>query len=422
MNQENKANENEEEPGSLSVVNDASEGISVTSGDALDLSEYDVVAVPIDSDRAKATLDGLAPLAATIADAAGQWNQALVKFPKGYGWGDTTLRKTPGFEGWKQAGIYKGKGYKGQAAIRQAKLQPTAFANLALQGAAIVVGQAYMTEINEQLGEIQEGIASIQRDMQLEREAKLEAQFDKLREYVSCYGEIAEDPERRQAALNGIESIEIDALSAWKFQVKSMRSLRESMDGRPMDERAVAARVGEFRQRDRGAAAAFILCAAAEQTSMQYSQDFGPDRLERERGKARKRLAEYDEVRSAVQGALRKGIKHMRGDLIAFPRATDDGYKKQNPVFDALHGVGSLLDRRTPLALYKEGRKQADSKRKNLDEAVSIKNPVKDLADAETSAIDRVDFAYNKADALLLDENGIRFLKEKGEGGKAEDK
>jgi hypothetical protein len=77
-----------------------------------------------------------------------------------------TPRKAAEFKGYMQAGIEKGKdGYQGQIAARQAKLQPAAVANLVLQGAALAVGQAYMTEINDQLGEIQEGIAAIQGDM-----------------------------------------------------------------------------------------------------------------------------------------------------------------------------------------------------------------------------------------------------------------
>lgn len=140
--------------------------ISVTSGDDLELSEYDAVALPLDLKRAKAMVKGLVPLAGAAVDTAEQWNQALVKFPKNYGWADMTPRKAAEFKGYMQAGIEKGKdGYQGQIAVRQAKLQPAAVANLVLQGAALAVGQAYMTEINDQLGEIQEGIAAIQGDM-----------------------------------------------------------------------------------------------------------------------------------------------------------------------------------------------------------------------------------------------------------------
>ena len=421
MNQEDKANKNDEEPGSLSVGNGPSKNISVTSGDALDLSKYDVVAIPIDPERAKATLDSLVPLAGAAADAAGQWNQVLVRFPKGYGWKDTTFRKTPGYKGWKQAGIYKGKGYKGQTAIKQAKLQPAAVANLALQGAAIVVGQAYMTEINEQLGGIQEGVTAIQRDMRAEREAKLEAQLEKLREYVSCYSEIDANPERRQAVLNGIENISVGALEAWKFQVRSLELLGDSLHGGFVDNRTVVSKVDEFRVRDREAAAAYVLCAAAEQVAMQYSQDFSPERLERERDRADRRLEEYAKARSAVQASLNERVNHMVGNIAAIPDEVDDGYERQNPIFDTVHDAAALANRLTPLAVIGEGRRRTKLRKRSLHEAVSEESSVKDAADAEMAAIDRMDFAYNKADAILVDGKGVRFLREKGEDDKKHD-
>lgn len=71
--------------------------------------------------------------------------------------------------------ILKDNKFQSQAAIKQAKLQPAAVGNLALQGAAMVVGQMYMVEINKQLEDVAGGIAAIQEEMRLERESKIEA-------------------------------------------------------------------------------------------------------------------------------------------------------------------------------------------------------------------------------------------------------
>lgn len=107
-------------------------------------------------------LNAMIPAVGSAVDAAAQYGQAIVRFPKGTNWSDLLNRKTPGWEGFKQLGILKDGKFQPQAAIKQAKLQPVAIGNLALQGAAMVVGQAYMVEINKQLDEITEGISSIQ--------------------------------------------------------------------------------------------------------------------------------------------------------------------------------------------------------------------------------------------------------------------
>ena len=46
----------------------------MTSGDDLELSEYDAVALPLDPKRAKAMAKGLVPLAGAAVDTAEQWN------------------------------------------------------------------------------------------------------------------------------------------------------------------------------------------------------------------------------------------------------------------------------------------------------------------------------------------------------------
>ncbi|KXB62962.1 hypothetical protein [Olsenella sp. DNF00959] len=331
-------------------------------------------------------------------------------------------RKAAEFKGYMRAGIEKGKdGYQGQIAVRQAKLQSAAVANLALQGAALAVGQAYMTEINDQLGEIQEGIAAIQRDMRADREAKLEAQFEKLQEYASHYDEIAADPARRQVVLNGIENIGVGTLEGWKFQVKSMELFGGSLHGEFMDDRTVVAKDDEFRLRDREATAAYVLCAAAEQVAVQYSQDFSPERLKMERERANKRLEECNKARSAAQVSLDDRVERMVGNIAAIPEEVDDGYERQNPIFDAVHDAAALANRLTPLVVIGEGRRKTKLRKKDLHEAVSKESPVKDIADAETRVIDRLDFAYNKADSILVDEQGIRFLKKRNTESAAED-
>lgn len=253
------------------------------------------------------------------------------------------------------------------------------------------------------------------------REAKLEVQFEKLQEYASHYDEIAADPARRQAVLNGIEHIGIGALERWEFQAKSMELLGDSLHGEFMDDHTVVAKVDEFRLRGQGGYGRLCPVCCGRAGGHAVSQDFSPERLKMERERANKRLKEYNKARSAAQVSMDDRVERMVGNIAAIPEEVDDGYERQNPIFDAVHDAAALANRLTPLAVIGEGRRQTKLRKKNLYEAVSKESPVKDIADAETRVIDRLDFAYNKADSILVDEQGIRFLKKRNTESAAED-
>lgn len=244
--------EPEEERAKNAIVpTEGNEIVPTLDNEDVDLALYDHVTLDVRAIGGEAYADALIPMAAKATDAAAQWDHAIVRFPEGAGWNDLLNRKTPGWEEWKQLGVLKDGRFQPHAAIRQAKLQPVPVANLALQGAAIVVGQAYMAEISKQLEGIESGIAAIQQEMRLEREADIEARFEKLLEYLSQYDEISTNPEKRQAVHNAIEGICVETLKAWKFQVKAMREFGTRMErSRRLKDDEVRARLHEFQGKE----------------------------------------------------------------------------------------------------------------------------------------------------------------------------
>lgn len=115
-------------------------------------------------ERAGGFIDAMIPVAAAAVDAGAQYGMAVVRFPEGVGWAD--LCKSPR-EGYKLLSNFKDGKFNEMAAIKQAGLQGPAVANLALQGAAVVVGQAYMAQINEQLavlGDLKNRVRLFQED------------------------------------------------------------------------------------------------------------------------------------------------------------------------------------------------------------------------------------------------------------------
>jgi hypothetical protein len=382
------------------------------ASDELNLALYEHVTLESDSIDGGAYADALIPLAGNVADAAGQWNHAVVRFPEGTGWNDLLNRKTPGWEEWKQLGVLKDGKFRPQAAIKQAKLQPVAVANLALQGAAIVVGQAYMAEISKELEGIQSSISAIQEEMRMERESDVEASFELLREYLTLYPQISDNTERRQAIHGAIEGIRKDALAAWGFELKAMHSLDDRLSTpRRMKNDVVSKSISEFRARERDAQAAFQLFVAAEQASMQYDGDFSEERIAFERGRLEKALGEYSEVRGSIQETLSKRIEKISGNLLEIPDAVEDGYEPQNPLLDAAHFVGQNAPRLWIPAMRDEAEQRLGSKKKRWSEVAMASDPIAPVGESRESRLDQMDFIYNRADTIVVNENGVHFIR-----------
>lgn len=407
-----KEHAEESNQGESSIVPQGDLGIvPVGADDCLDLDLYEHVTLPADSANVGPYIDALIPLAGGIADATGQWDQAIVRFPEGTGWNDLLNRKTPGWEDWKQLGILKDGKFQPQAAIRQAKLQPAAVANLALQGAAVIVGQAYIAEISKQIDGIQSSISAIQQEMRMERESNVEASFELLREYLARYDEISENAEKRQAVQGAIEGIKKDALSAWSFELKAMHPLDKQLAApRRMKNEDVLRCITEFRTRERDAQAAFLLLLAADQAGMQYSGDFSENSIAFERDRLQKAVDEYKPVRDSIQVALGKRIDKISGNLLEVPQAADDGYKPINPLFDTVHLVGQNAQRLWLPAMVDEAKNSLDAKKRRLNDAVITDDPIARIAEARNCELDQIEFIYNRADAMLFDEGGVHFV------------
>lgn len=176
-----------------------------------------------------------------------------------------------------------------------------AVANLALQGAAVVVGQAYMAEISSQLEGIQQGIDSILAEMERERRAKLLSNFEMLKRYASMPSEVLEVPEKKQAVFDKIEDIISDANSAWIFQLETIRDRQKQIaKSKRLNKQELENEIGEVADMESKAAAAFQLRAAAEQVAMMYESDHSAQRLAAEQERMQECLPEYTDVRGAL--------------------------------------------------------------------------------------------------------------------------
>ncbi|WP_417178323.1 hypothetical protein [Adlercreutzia equolifaciens] len=389
------------------------------SGSSFDIELYEHASFDEDVIGKTAFVDAVIPAAGAVVDAVAQYGHAIVRFPEGANWGDLLNRKTPGWEGFKQLGILKDGKFQPQAAIKQAKLQPAAIGNLALQGAAMVVGQMYMVEINKQLEEVTSGISAIQEEMRLDRESKIAASMEMLKEYSKDYMIISDDPMRLQAVITQIESIREKARDAWIFQVSMLQSMEKSLrkDGK-LKEGALKKRMVEFAQREKAAHDAFVFLMAAEQVGMQYRQNYSAEQIAKEREYIQARMAEYDEARNAVQGQLNKAIDKLQGGFLAVPDAAENADESLNPLVGFIQNAPNYF----PANMREEAKRQGENKKAKFKKYVFRENPIIGTADSRVANLDNIDFIYNQANVLLIDRNGIHFLRDASSNEGEDDK
>lgn len=394
------------------VPSESAEIVYSNDADDVDLSLYRVVEIDPESVGGRDFFDALIPLAGNVAEAAAQYDHAIVKFPEGIGWNDLLNRKTPGWEQFKQCGGFGKNGkFNPQAAIRQVKVSPAAVANIALQAAAVAVGQAYMTEISERLNGIEEGVSKIQREMKRERDSKIEASFLMLKDYIEHYAEYSELPEKNQAVQNALEGIKRDALAAWSFQIQSLNDLGSQVrKAGKLDSAGARNFLSVLESCDNSAAAVYTVLLMENQAELQYSGAFGPDKLRDAERRAIAYFEEYDKARSDVQEALRRKIGALKGKPFVTPKLENDGYEAKNPVLGAIHNAGRNAGRFLPPTMRAEAKRALSAQKRGLSAAAATVGPLAELTEKRRAELKRQNEIFNEATAIVIDEEKIRLL------------
>ena len=404
--------DSEEEPKPVEaeiIKTDEAELSIIDGGELATLTDGGVKAIakPI-AGRMAGFADAFIPVAAAGADAAAQYGMAIVKFPEGVTWGDLCVRKS---DGWNLLSSFKDGKFNDMAGIKQAALQPTAVANLAMQGAAVAVGAAYMAQISDQLKGIESGIEAIKRELQLERDAKLLSSFDMLQRYSQRFEEYLASPEKKQAALIGIEQSLRDAKEIWRFQLDSIRDLQKEIasDRKPKKDK-ILQYSNRLQEMEKRSAVAFQLCAAVGQMSMRYDDDFSEKRIADERNDLMRLQEEYGNVRGAAYAALNKKALGVGGFPLALADAAENVYTGTNPVANVAFGAHANIARVNPVRMRLKAKENTDAKRAELVDAITCDSKVRIAADSQLETLDEIDFMYNQAESMVLNGDEILFL------------
>lgn len=332
--------------------------------------------------KAAATANMLIPLAANAAQAAGEYGMAVVKFPEGVGWADLCVRHS---DGWNLLSSFKDGKFNDMAAIKQAGLQPAAAANLALQGAAVAVGMAYMNQINDKLDGLQRGIEAIQRDMERERDAELEAAYNALMRLVRKYEEYGASAEKRAAAQQIVEDTLREADKAYQYQLKCIRDLTTEIEGKKkLKEAQIHEEAAKLSSAEARAAVAFQLYIAAQQVGMRLDNNYTEQNIAKDRQLAQEMADAFSICHGEAQIKLSKKVAKIGEKPLALADRIEDDYETANLALGVLHAVGNNAKRVNPVSMHAKAKADISEKRAKLQDEVSTRNTVRELADSTT--------------------------------------
>lgn len=361
------------------------------------------------SGKAAAALDAFVPLATNAAQAASEYGMAVVKFPEGVGWADLCVRNS---DGWNLLSSFDANGnFNAMAAIKQAGVTPAAAANLALQAGAVAVGMVYMNQISSQLESLQSGIRQIFREMERERQARLKAAYDELARLALRQDEYLASPEKRIAAQGIVEDSRRAALEAWNFQLGTLHDYgTELAVKKKLPEEALRGEIARLSSIERGAATAFSLFAISQRVGMSLDNDYAQRRIETDRQTAAKMAEEFDKALVPVEAELDKRIGKIGGLPFLVADAHEDGYERQNPVFDAIHAAGVGLDRVNPVRMMEKAKAESSARKVELRGKMYAGDAVGRAAEGYAGEMAELDFAFNEADALLIGNGQVKAI------------
>ena len=149
---------------------------------------------------------------------------------------------------------------------------------------------------------------------------------------------------------------------------------------------------------------------------MQYDNDFSEKRLNKAKEEVKELIAEFQVVNDDVCRQLRVKIDKVKGlspiavakrrELIEEPANILDGMAKN---------VGEVAERITPIALIDEGKRQKETKKKELLRELSSGDDLEDVLVEHIDRYERLNFMFNEADGLLVSEDEIYFIKKNNE-------
>lgn len=301
-------------------------------------------------------------------------------------------------------GVVKGSNGKiaGQAKLTQAGgISPTQIAGAGLAAAAMVVGQAYMTEISDSLHGIDEKLSKVVSMIADEQKARLMNALDIAKTYSRLYDDYRQKPDALRAARNEIERCYNDVGAVVDWTTLQLGALEGKARDAKASQKELQPIVDELHSYEDQFGLSLRALSALAVTRMYYdgATDERSSLVEQER--ILEKSQGFLKKRAMVAGILEIKIGAMKGAPVALPKGS---------------GKGSLKDlvSVTPRAAAK--RNLLVSKMGMQSDLRAAEANTRDEAQACTDGIKRIAAVSRASRTILTDGDTCWLVSEVDEG------
>lgn len=346
-------------------------------------------------------VDAVLGIASNVLDAVEGANLYKVEVPDGYTLQD--LIKSSKDDGSLRALVKDANGkLNGDVSLRLNGISPAQVASVGLSAAAMVVGQAYMTEISDTLHSIDSKLDSVMAMIAREQKAKVKNAIDIAKTYMQLFEDYQGKPsEALQAARIEIESRYNDIGEVIDWITEQLSDIEKQAREAKPTEKDISALLDELNSYKEQFELCLQALSALALTRMYYdgSVDRRSALVEQQRItlKSQRFLERYQ----IVSGIIELQIGALKGVPVALPQGASE------------KSIFKRLTSQTPRAAAKEQLLVAKTKMQmKLRES---KSELKEHLDDYAAGINRVAFLGEATHTMLMDGTDFYIVEDKKE-------
>lgn len=272
--------------------------------------------------------DSLIGLASDILEAAESSKLFKVEVPDGFNLNDLIASKKG--DGTLRALVRDQKGLNGDVSLRPNAFNPAQLASIGLSAAAMVVGQAYMTEINDKLEKIDEKLDTVVAMMLDDKKAVVTNARDIAKRYAENYDEYQKKPPMAlQAIRNEIESRYNDVGHVVDWLADRIPLIEEKARAAKPKEKDLTPLIKELHAYEEQFSLCLNTLSALAMTRMYYDGTMDEKSALSERKIILEKSQTFMKARQSLAGVLEIKIGSLKGIPISIPHGTDKNVFKK---------------------------------------------------------------------------------------------
>ena len=273
--------------------------------------------------------DAVLGLASNVIDLVEGKQLYKVEVPEGYSLKDLVASKKDPETVRALVRDPKGR-LSGDVSLKATGISLTQIASVGLAAAAMVVGQAYMTEISDSLQRIDVKLESIATMIAADQKAKVKNALDIARIYTALHDDYLQKPaEARQAARNEIESRYNDVGQVIDWITEQLAGIEGEIRNAAEREKDLKPLLKEIQSYE----AQFGMClqalSALAMTRMYYDGSMDDRSALIEQRRILDKSQGFLEKRQILAALMEMKIGGMKGALIALPRGAQENALKR---------------------------------------------------------------------------------------------